>query len=232
MTETFADKWRFYGRRVGRRLNSARQDAIDDTYPLFQITDDLLKEDRSLSLEALFKAPKDKTIMEIGFGNGERLAEMMRRYPDNNYIAAEAFINGVSAFLSEEGIQDRNLRVLADDAIPLVKSLESSTIDSLYILNPDPWHKTRHHKRRIVNDNNLKEFYRILKPDGELILSTDVPDLAEWMIAHTVRHGGFEWQAQNRREWIEPPEDWIPTRYETKGAKGAAQMHYFIFKRL
>jgi len=224
-------EWRFYGRRAGRKLNNLRQKVIDDVLPPIEIKDDILKSDKSLTPEDFFDSPAPKTIFEIGFGNGERLAEMMRRHPNNNYIAAEAFINGVSAFLVEDGIaQAKNLRVRPDDAIPLVKSLADNSIDQLYILNPDPWHKTRHFKRRIVNEENLNEFTRILKPDAELILSTDVPDLSEWMITHCARHKNLSWDANSKFDWLVPPENWIKTRYETKGAKGAANMHYMMFK--
>lgn len=223
-------EWRFYGRRAGRKLNSLRQKVIDEVLPPLEITDDILHSDGGLSVSGLFTTPADKVIFEIGFGNGERLAEMMRREPNNNYIAAEAFINGVSAFLVEGGISEaKNLRVRPDDAIPLVKSLEDNSIDQLYVLNPDPWHKTRHHKRRIVNGENLDEFTRILKPGAKLILSTDVPDLSEWMVTHAARHEHLKWRANSKFDWLVPPENWIKTRYETKGAKGAANMHYMIF---
>lgn len=224
-------EWRFYGRRLGRKLNTLRQNVINTVLPPIEIKDDILFSDGRLKPSDLFEQSAEKTIFEIGFGNGERLAEMMRRHPENNYVAAEAFINGVSAFLIEDGIKEaKNLRVRPDDAIPLVKSLADNSIDALYILNPDPWHKTRHHKRRIVNADNLDEFTRILKPNASLILSTDVPDLSEWMISHAVRHKNLLWEANAKSDWQIPPENWIKTRYETKGAKGAASMQYMIFK--
>ncbi len=158
-------EWRFYGRRAGRKLNRFRQQVMDEVYPKFQISNDLLHSDQSLTIDNLFEEKGEKTILEIGFGNGERLAEMMRRHPNYNYIGAEAFINGVSSFLTEDGVcNSKNLRLLADDALPLVKSLEENAVDEIYILNPDPWHKMRHFKRRIINKENLEAFIRILKP--------------------------------------------------------------------
>ncbi len=224
-------EWRFYGRRAGRKLNNFRQQVMDEIYPKFQILNIILDSNQSLTIDDLFENKSDKTILEIGFGNGERLAEMMRRFPDYNYIAAEAFINGVSSFLTEDSIaQTENLRLLADDALPLVKSLADNTVDEIYILNPDPWHKTRHFKRRIVNKENLDAFTRILKPSGRLILSTDVPDLSEWMITHAMRHQNLRWTANSKFDWLVAPSKWIKTRYETKGAKGAANMHYMFFE--
>ncbi len=232
MIEKFG-KWRFYGRRAGRKLNKTRQDALDRFLPQLEITPDLLTEQGDLSLNILFPEEREKIILEIGFGSGERLAEMMRRHPNNNYIAAEPFSNGMSAFLLEvsEFEKTDNLRVLMDDAIPLVKSLATDSIDEIYVLNPDPWHKKRHFHRRIINPDNLDLLSRILKPQGRLILSTDVSDLAEWMITHTTRHKDFDWTAEKADDWRKPPKDWIQTRYETKGAKNSSQMNYMIFNR-
>jgi tRNA (guanine-N7-)-methyltransferase len=126
---------------------------------------------------------------------------------------------------------DINVRILMDDAMMLANSLSDNSLDGLYILNPDPWHKKRHHKRRIVNRNNLEVFSRILKPGGQLICSTDVPYLAEWMITETMIHGGFEWQAKSRTDWSTPPDDWTHTAYESKRAKGADKMVYLFFTR-
>ncbi|MCI5060421.1 MAG: tRNA (guanosine(46)-N7)-methyltransferase TrmB [Alphaproteobacteria bacterium] len=229
------EKWRFYGRRAGRKLNAARQSVLDELFPELEIKPEQLTEDQSLAPSSLFSSSLEKTVLEIGFGNGEHLVEMMRRTSDTAFIGAEPFFNGMSAFLKQvqdENIPTDNVRVLMDDAMILVRSLEANCLDEIYILNPDPWHKTRHHKRRIVNPDNLNEFSRLLKPGGKLIMSTDVPDLAEWMVTHAINHPDFKWEAECADDWRRPPKDWIPTRYETKRAKGADKMVYLFFRKI
>lgn len=124
-----------------------------------------------------------------------------------------------------------NIRVIMDDAMLAVEALADQTLDGIYILNPDPWHKKKHHKRRIVRAENLDQFARVLKPDGQLIMSTDVPYLAEWMVTGAINHPAFEWTANDRNDWQMAPPDWITTKYETKRAKGADKMVYLIFKK-
>ncbi len=228
------NEWRFYGRRAGRKLNKTRQNALDLLLPELEIKKASLTKNSDINPQALFNSPVDKIILEIGIGSGERLAEMMRRHPENGYLAAEPFSNGMSAFLCEikEFETAPHIRVLMDDAIPLVKSLTPASVDEIYVLNPDPWHKKRHYHRRIINPDNLSLLADILKPDGTLYLSTDVDDLAEWMITHTCRHPDFEWLADSSKDWKNQPDGWIQTRYETKGAKNASKMNYFIFKRV
>lgn len=226
------DLWRFYGRRIGRKLNNKRQEAVDALLPLLSIHKDRMHKDQSLNPQSLFDKSYNKIILEIGFGNGEHVAEMVRRDEDVGFIGCEPFINGVSALLLEDGIDTaQNLKIHPDDALQLVYSLEDNCLDEIYILNPDPWHKTRHFKRRIVNPDNLNEFSRILKKCGKLILSTDVPSLSEWMLTHTYNHPDFIWQAKSQANWLIPPKDWIPTRYETKQAKGAERMNYYFFEK-
>ena len=254
-------EWRFYGRRVGRKLNPKRQEVLDNLYPKLSI--DNLDKDGTLCPSTLFStmplpesatqilgqsqqdSPTDspridyvnsgndnKVVLEIGFGNGEHLAEMMRRNPTHNFIGAEPFKNGMTAFLKEindDKLPLDNIRVHMDDAIPLVKSLAPNSIDEIYVLNPDPWHKTRHHQRRIINQNNLDEFSRIMKKGAKLIMTTDVVNLIEWMVTEATLHPDFDWTAKSANEWRVAQKDWIPTRYETKGAKGADHMNYLFF---
>ena len=229
---------RVYGRRQGRPLSESRQAALD-ALAAFDIPLELICEDGRLSLDSLFEARPARAVLEIGFGNGEHVKALLDADKDaqgdgqTGFIAVEPFLNGMSAFLkSLEGARPANLRLLMDDAVMLARSLEDACLDEIYILNPDPWHKARHHKRRIVRADTLPAYHRILKPGGRLILTTDVPDLAEWMLTHTLNHGGFHWTAQSCRDWQTPPPGWHPTRYETKRAKGAAKMVYMVFEKV
>lgn len=223
---------KFYGRRLGRPLSSSRQSAIKDLLPQLEVTRDKITQAGGLNPATLFPSAPDKIIFEIGFGNGEHLAEMMRQQPETGFIGAEPFKNGMAAFLKEiEDHEPKNIRAWMDDALLLVRSLSPESIDELYILNPDPWHKKRHFKRRIVNEDNLKEYARILKPGGKLVMTTDVIPLAEWMITKTVLNGSFEWTAEKADDWRLPPKNWIHTRYESKQAKGGTKMTYLIFQK-
>ena len=200
--------------------------------PSLSVAQSKLTEDGTLTPSSLFDSPYKEHWLEIGFGSGEHLSALMRRHPDTAWLGAEPYINGMAAFLKDiQDIEPKNVRVHMDDAMMLANSLADQSLDGIYILNPDPWHKKRHHKRRIVNPDNLDVFARILKPGGKLIMSTDVPYLAEWMVTHAARHKSFTWLAVSAKDWETPPADWITTAYEVKGAKGAKKMVYLYFQK-
>ncbi|PZO80563.1 MAG: tRNA (guanosine(46)-N7)-methyltransferase TrmB, partial [Micavibrio aeruginosavorus] len=163
-------KKRVYGRRLGRPMSASRQNAIEDVLPVLTLDMAAMTEDGSVDPDGFFPENKD-IVFEIGFGNGEHLKAMLEQRPDRNYIGVEPFINGMSAFLkSVQDMSHANLRVWMDDAVMLARSLKSESISTLYILNPDPWPKKKHHKRRIVRQETLMEYHRILKPGGRFIM--------------------------------------------------------------
>lgn len=219
---------RIYGRRLGKPLRGGRLDAIEALLPKLQFTANMLPEDASLDPATLFEKPYEQLWFEIGFGNGEHVAALMERHPQWAFIAAEPFINGMSAFLKD--IRDKrhdHVRVLMDDALRVVDTLRDSCIDGFYVLNPDPWPKARHHKRRIISQRNLDRYARVLKPGGKLIMATDVDDLAGWMRDEATAHPAFRCAYDSRVA----PDDWIPTRYEQKGARAGRQQTYLIFTK-
>lgn len=225
-----------FGRRQGRPLSQKRQEALDTLLPKLHISAELLTQHHTTRPAEIFPKSYSKYWLEIGFGYGEHVRELAQRHKNTAYLAAEPFVNGVAAFLKDSLKETKdppldNIRILMDDGLILARSLAPQSIDGIYILNPDPWHKKRHHKRRIINQENLGLFSKILKPQGQLIMTSDVEDLASWMCTHASNHPDFQWQAQTKKDWSIPPEDWITTRYEQKGAKGAKKMVYLLFKR-
>ncbi len=250
---------RVYGRRQGRPLNASRQEAIERLLPLVSIDMEILTEKGDLTPSSLFDVQFRECWFEIGFGAGEHLSALMRRHPDIAWIGAEPYINGMSSFLKDispllchsgesRNPKDKqtdpafqqvaiaskdtiNVRVLMDDAMMVAHSLTDNSLDGIYVLNPDPWHKTRHHKRRIIRQDNLDCFARILKQGGQLIMSTDVPDLADWMVTQATMHDAFEWDALSANDWRTPPQGWVHTAYEGKRAKNGEEMVYLFFQR-
>src|SRR5690606_4961133 len=145
----------FFGRRLSRPLGKERSSALEELLPKLAVPETSLTEDGTLAPSSLFQNPCREYWLEIGFGSGEPLAALMERHPDFGFFGAEPFINGMSAFLkSIKDTQHYHVRVLMDDAMFLVRSLSDKSLDGIYILNPDPWPKKRHHKRRIVQKKN------------------------------------------------------------------------------
>jgi tRNA (guanine-N7-)-methyltransferase len=223
-------KRRLYGRKQTRPPGKERQGHMDSLLPRLQIP---LKEGEAINTAALFPRPFSEFWLEIGFGNGEHLAAQMRRHSDRAFIGAEPFINGMSAFLKDiAGDPHDNIRVWMDDAIFLVNALPDNCLDGIYVLNPDPWPKRRHAKRRIISLENLDRFARVLKSGAPMIMSTDVDNLANWMVTQAANHDAFEWTAECAADWRNQPVGWIPTRYQQKGAKAGRKQTYLMFRRI
>jgi tRNA (guanine-N7-)-methyltransferase len=223
---------RLYGRRQGRALRKTRAAAMAKKLDTLCVPEQLLTEIADLPLSKLFENPKHQTWMEIGFGNGAHLLALLERFDNINFLGAEPFINGMAAFLKDlPTAHEPRIRVLMDDALLLIKSLADETLDRLYILNPDPWPKTRHHKRRIVNPKNLEAFARVLKPGAQIVMATDVDDLAGWMVTHCSNHPAFEWTAEKAEDWQIPPPEWIETRFAFKGKQAGRRQTFLIFKK-
>ena len=221
---------RVYGRRKGKPLSVSRAAVMDTLYPKLSLTRNTLKQDRATTPEMIFGAPVKTLHFEIGFGGGEHLAWQMEKNPADHFIGAEIFSNGVASLLKHvNDIPHENLRVLMDDALIALNSLPDACIDYLYILNPDPWPKARHHHRRIVVPENLDVYARVLKPGGILLETTDVAELSEWMADHTENHPAFDFV--NKNDIFTPSEGWEPTRYENKGKAAGRRQTYLLFKR-
>jgi tRNA (guanine-N7-)-methyltransferase len=164
--------------RAGR-ITGAQQRALRELWPRFGVdfgTD-------ALDLDRLFGRTARRTL-EIGFGNGEHLLECAVAAPEGDFIGIEVHRPGIGHLLlgaAQAGIG--NLRVLAHDAVEVLElQIPPASLDALYLLFPDPWPKTRHHKRRIVTPRFAELAASRLKAGASLHLATDWEPYAAQML--------------------------------------------------
>ncbi len=162
------------------RLSQAQQNAINTLWGVYGLE----TANSVLDLNAVFERKNAATIVEIGFGMGNSLAEMAEAHPENNYIGVEVHRPGVGALLKL--IQEKNLkniRVFNDDAIEVfAKQIPLNSLDAVYLFFPDPWHKTKHKKRRILQQEFAQTLAKHLKKGGHFHMATDWQDYAKHMM--------------------------------------------------
>lgn len=215
--------------RIKSRAIKPRQAALFDTLlPAIALPDPAAG---PIDPQALMPGAK-QVWLEIGFGGGEHLAAQAARHPDALMIGCEPFLNGVGSALrhiDEGGL--KNVRIHADDARAVVDALPDASLDRIMILFPDPWHKARHNKRRLVQDDFAGALARVLKPGGRLRFVTDWKDYADWALERFLRTPGLNWLAHEADDWRAAPDDHVVTRYEEKKLGDTAPIFLEFEKR-
>lgn len=221
-TANVVTRRQFFARRIGRPLRDNAQSRLDTLLP-------------KLAYDHANPLPPrgSKVIFEFGFGKGEAMLNYLAADPDCCFIATEVFQNSLASFLAELPEEDHDrVRLQTEDGFALFDALPENSFDEIWLLNPDPWHKKRHWKRRFVQPERLTRVAKLLKPGGTFFTTTDVPYLAEWTVEHLVNHPDFEWAAESKADWETPPPGWRQTAYELKGAKGGEKMTYLRFRKI
>jgi len=170
--------------------------------------------------------------LEIGFGAGEFMVAEAQARRDVLYIGCESYIRGVGRALSAiEKADVNNIRLWTKDARELLPQLPEACLDHVNLLFPDPWPKVRHHKRRIVSMAFLDLLARVMKPDGTLLMATDIPHYAAWMLERTLAHEAFHWQAESIADIRTKPQGWVTTRYQQKAIEEGRDTAYLQVQR-
>ena len=216
---------RFYGRRQGRPLRKEALHLMDSLLPKLRLTNE---QDLTQAFD------NDHPLwLEIGFGGGEHLAFQAEQNPDVNIIGVEPFVNGVASLLKRLAANGaRNVRIYPADVRPFLPVMPEGAFTRIFVLFPDPWHKSRHNKRRLLQLETLNHFARLLKPGGQLRLATDDVGYLRWILERMMGHPAFDWQVDGPAQWRQRPADWPPTRYEQKGLENGRVPTYLQFLRL
>ena len=215
---------KFYGRRKGRRISSMSLKLLEDFGNKF-----FLKEDQICKLSV---HEYNKNILEIGFGNGDNLVNMSLNKPSDLFIGCDAYYNGCAKLLKQiKNKNIKNIKIWPDDIHLIIKKFKKNFFDLILILQPDPWPKKKHKKRRLIQQKFLDDLNQILKCEGELIISTDHNVMKSWVLEQLHVREDFSWikngcYYQNKHpEWI------INTKYTNKASQNNRVVNWFFFKK-
>lgn len=205
---------RSFIRRQGR-ITVAQKKALEELWPRYglSLNDPLIEHDLS---------PRDiPLVLEIGFGNGDSLVTMAQDHPECAYIGIEVHLPGVGHLLHRAGeLNLQNLKVYADDAIDVLhQAVKDQSIDRVQLFFPDPWHKKRHHKRRIVNADFLRLLHQKIKPGGQFHAATDWEPYALEMAEILEAAQGFISSAPDGSPFSERPNYRPLTKFERRGQR-------------
>ncbi|RLV61471.1 tRNA (guanosine(46)-N7)-methyltransferase TrmB [Parashewanella curva] len=197
------------------RLTKGQAHAIETQWP----TMGLDYSPEAIDLESVFGREAD-TVLEIGFGMGASLVEMAAAAPQQNYIGIEVHQPGVGACLASAAEAEvTNLRVYHHDAIEVLEnSIADGSLARVQLFFPDPWHKKRHHKRRIVKPEFVQLLRRKLKVGGVFHMATDWENYAEHMLEVMDAAEGYKNQSKTQ-DYVERPEHRPLTKFEARGQR-------------
>ncbi len=214
-------------RREGR-LTEGQRRALAEQWSKFGIEPGA----ELLALDEVFgrSAPR---ILEIGFGMGESLAAMAARHPENDYLGIEVYRPGVGSLLRQVGENEStNVRVISEDAVVvLTQMIPDNSIDRLQLFFPDPWHKKRHHKRRIVQSDFVALIHDKLKPGGILHMATDWEAYAQHMMAVMNASQGYQ-NCAGQGQYAARPEARPLTKFEQRGHRLGHSVWDLLFERV
>lgn len=220
-------KIRSFVKREGRMTNR-QQTAIDTLWAAMGVD----YQDKLLDFTTLFgrEAP---VVLEIGFGMGKSLVEMAQNAPEKNFIGIEVHGPGVGACLADAGEAGiTNLRVINHDAVEVLeKMIPEKSLATFQLYFPDPWHKARHNKRRIVQPEFIENMRHKLAIGAVIHMATDWENYAEHMLEVMQRAPGFK-NLSSTGDYVERPQ-WRPlTKFENRGNNLGHGVWDLLFERI
>jgi len=198
--------------RAGR-MTESQQKGWSSVFPEhgFTLSERRFDWDRSFAVAG-------RRVLEIGFGMGDSLVAMADQNPQDRYLGIEVHRPGVGKLLSEvdkRGI--KNLKVFAEDAVQVLEeAIPQESIDLLQIFFPDPWHKKRHHKRRLIQPDFVELLVSRLSAVGHLHLATDWQPYAEHMM-EVLSANALLLNTAGQNNYIVRPESRPETKFERRG---------------
>ena len=231
--KTFPDYYRYYGRRIAKRLSPSINDIFIKNFKNFSLDEEILMnlnsdQYQSLNLNSEFK----KNIIEIGFGDGKHLFDLAQANRDTHFIGCEVFINGLGKVLKK--IVDNNLKNISLcglNCLYLLENVKDLSIDKIFIINPDPWEKKRHFKRRLINKEFIALMYKKIKNGGKVIVTTDSSSYF-LSILEIIKNEKIDFEDTFQKILNKDDELYNISKYQKKGIEKGRKIHLVELKKI
>lgn len=211
----------------GGRITEAQERALQALWPRYGVD----FSQQHLDLDTVF-GRSARRVLEIGFGNGENLLALAAAHPDQDFLGIEVHPPGVGrVLLTAEKLGLTNVRTICHDAVEVLHwQIPRETLDEVQILFPDPWHKKRHHKRRLIQEAFVELLVDRIRPQGVLRLATDWQHYAEQML--DVLNRCARLTSLSPESGFVPRHDERPlTRFELRGERLGHDVWDLAFRR-
>lgn len=214
--------------RTGR-MTPGQEKAFGEHWPRYGVNFD---PEQTLSFASLF-GNDNPVWVEIGFGNGESLAAMAKAHPDRNYLGIEVHTPGVGHLLLKLAEADiGNVRIMSADAMEILQQvIPAASLAGMQLFFPDPWHKKKHHKRRIVQPSFVELVATLLQPGGLFHAATDWEGYAEHILhCFSDRPDLFE-NLSESNDYVPQPDSRPTTKFERRGQRLGHSVRDLMFRR-
>ncbi|WP_075186994.1 tRNA (guanosine(46)-N7)-methyltransferase TrmB [Teredinibacter haidensis] len=212
----------------GGRMTDGQKNAFDQWWPVYGLS----LFDGEISPAEIFER-EAPLVVEVGFGMGDSLHEMAAADPDKDFIGIEVHPPGVGRLISLAGASGlSNLRVFMADAVDVMSDcIPESSVDRFQLFFPDPWHKKKHNKRRIVQPAFLQQVRRILKADARFHMATDWENYAEYAMDVLLSAPGYD-NTSGESCFAERPAYRPKTKFEARGERLGHGVWDIVFSKV
>ena len=176
----------YQGRKVSKKFSLSKKNLIDKIYNQYSLDDTIIRYHNDSNLYKKIVLPKKfkKVNIEIGFGNGEFLIKNAISYPKELFIGIEVYLNGIAKVLTTiSKLKLKNIILSNLNSIYFLEAMNYKTVDKIFLINPDPWIKKKHNKRRLLSLKVIKLLAKLIKSKNQIYITTDSESYLQDMVS-------------------------------------------------
>ena len=214
---------RLFGRKKGRKLSNKKNILIKNLLPKISL-------EKKENLQSLLTS-KTPIFLELGFGQGENLVKLSLARPDWKFLGVDSYINGVASLLEKIDLKKiKNILILHGDVRKFIKILPENSISEACILFPDPWHKSKHLSRRLVQQDLIADLSKIMLFKSLLHISSDDQKAQDWILKSFSNNFCFEWKVKSTKNCYIKPKMFEDTKYMLKAIEAKRKPIWLKFE--